>query len=98
MAEYEQGNAPYRSIPEFLDLVEELPKHPEYTTFEKILLASRRAKDLHNEDRASLAEVHHRSAAYQALQEIKEGVVRLAYREEEPAPQITDDESEEEEE
>lgn len=98
MAEFDQDSTPYRSTPEYLDLVEEIPKHPEYTTFEKILLASRRAKDLHNEDRASLAEVHHRSAAYQALQEIKEGVIRLAYREEEPAPQITDDEGEEEEE
>lgn len=69
----------------YLDLVENFPKFPEYTQFEKVLLAAKRAKDLHNEQKAALVEDDEHKAGYVALMEVKEGALKLAYREE---PQV----------
>ena len=58
------------------ELVEEYPREYETTQFEKILVAARRAKDLHNDDRAPMV-FSDRKAAYVALQEIKEKKISL---------------------
>lgn len=81
----------------YLDLVEEFPKNPELTQFEKILVASRRAKDLHDHDKVELVH-HHFTAPYTALQELKDGFVRPVYREEEPTPLLEEDTEDAEEE
>jgi DNA-directed RNA polymerase subunit K/omega len=82
----------------YLELVEEFPKEPKLTQFEKILVAARRAKDLHDHDKIELAHDHF-TAPYTALQELKEGKIRPAYREEEePAPLLEDDSEDAEEE
>ncbi len=74
----------------YLDLVEEFPKNPEITQFEKIIIAARRAKDLHDHGRVSLVENHH-TAPYLALQELRDEIIMPTYREEEPLPAIDDD-------
>jgi len=76
----------------YLDLIEEYPRDPKLTQFEKILLAAKRAKDLHDHDKISLADDHFTSP-YLALQEIKEGKINLTYSEEESAPVLIEDES-----
>ena len=82
----------------YLDLVEEYPSEPEYTQFEKILVAARRAKDLHNDDKAPLV-ISHVTAGYVALRELKEGAIKAIYREEEALPpSILEDDSEDGEE
>ena len=65
------------------ELVEEYPREYEMTQFEKVLLATKRAKDLHTGRRATL--VDFRKESYQAIQEINEGLLELVYKEEEPA-------------
>ena len=62
----------------YLDLVEEYPKEYKMTLFEKIIIASKRAKDLH-EGKTPLIPTDHTSA-YQAIEEIKEGAIELIYR------------------
>jgi DNA-directed RNA polymerase subunit K/omega len=79
----------------FLDLVEEFPKHPEYTQFEKIIITAKRAKALHNEDKAPSFLSDH-TAPYLALQELKEDRVRLVYREAPAAALIESEEDVEE--
>jgi DNA-directed RNA polymerase subunit K/omega len=81
----------------YLELVEEFPKEPKLTQFEKILVAARRAKDLHDHDKVELAH-NHFTAPYTSLQELKEGIILPVYREEEvPAPLLEDDSEDEEE-
>ncbi len=76
----------------YLDLIEEFPKNPPYTQFEKILIAARRAKDLHDEDRAPLAH-DHLTAPYIALQELRDELILPSYQEDPPAD-LVEDESE----
>jgi DNA-directed RNA polymerase subunit K/omega len=93
MADREEGK---RSL-SYLDLVEEFPKEPTMTQFEKILVTARRAKDLHDHDKVELAHDHF-TAPFSALQELKEGFIRLVYREEEEPPALLEDDSEDAEE
>ena len=64
------------------DLVEEYPREFDITQFEKVLVAAKRAKDLHTGRRASL--VDERKSSYQALEEIGRGLLEVVYREDEP--------------
>lgn len=75
----------------YLDLVEEFPKFPEYTQFEKILVAARRAKDIHDRGKMTVVEDVHHSAAYTALSELNAQRLDMVYREEEPPPLIASD-------
>ena len=76
----------------YLDLIEEFPREPKITQFEKILIAARRAKDLHDHDKIEL--VHsHLTAPYTALQELRLGMIHAAYAPEEP-PVLVEDDSE----
>ncbi|HUJ73992.1 MAG TPA: DNA-directed RNA polymerase subunit omega [bacterium] len=68
----------------YLALVEEYPKKSELTQFEKVLVAARRAKDLHRGQQAQLVESEHKEP-YVALEELREGKIHRVYREEEPA-------------
>ncbi len=79
-----------------MQLVEEFPREYELTQFEKVLVAARRAKDLHNIGKAPLLETHHKSP-YTALAELKAKKIIPAYREEEP-PEIENKEGEDSEE
>ena len=63
-------------------MVEEYPRDYEMTQFEKVLVAAKRAKDIHTGRRAAL--VDYRKEAYQALQELNENRLELVYKEEEP--------------
>jgi DNA-directed RNA polymerase subunit K/omega len=81
----------------YLDLVEEYPRNPKITQFEKVLVAAHRAKDLHDHDKVELAH-NHFTAAYTALEEMKEGIILSVYREEEPAALLEDDSDDGEEE
>lgn len=78
----------------YLDLVEEFPINPTLTQFEKILIAVKRAKDLHEEDKVQLVFNHHTSP-YLALQEIRDGLIIPVYREEEPPVEQIGEESDE---
>lgn len=80
----------------YLDLVEEFPINPELTQFEKILIAVKRAKDLHEEDKAQLVYNHHTSP-YLALQELRDGMITAAYREEQPPSEQIEDDGDDEE-
>lgn len=77
----------------YLGLVEEFPKEPKLTQFEKILVAARRAKDLHDHDKVELVHDHF-TAPYIALQELKEGIILSVYREDEAPPALPEDDSE----
>lgn len=81
----------------YLDLVEEFPKEPAITQFERILVASKRAKDLHDHDKVELIHDHF-TAPYIALQELNEGFIRPVYREEEEPPELLEEDSEDAEE
>jgi DNA-directed RNA polymerase subunit K/omega len=63
------------------ELVEEYPREFETTQFEKVLVAAKRAKDLHNQARAPLIESE-RKIPYVALQEVREAKINPAYRKE----------------
>ena len=65
----------------YLDLVEEYPKNTKMTLFEKVIMTSKRAKDLHA-GKTPLIPTDHTSA-YQAIEEVKEGAIVLIYRDEE---------------
>jgi DNA-directed RNA polymerase subunit K/omega len=81
----------------YLDLVEEYPREIEQTQFEKILVAARRAKDLHDHDKIALS-YNHYTAPYLALVELREGKITPVYREEDPTEGLPEEESEENEE
>lgn len=77
----------------YLDLVEEFPREPEITQFEKIIIAARRAKDLHDHDKVEL--VHTQlTAPYTALGELREGMIRPTYAAEEETPVMLEDDAE----
>lgn len=71
-------------------LVEEFPREYENTQFEKIKVAAKRAKDLHNSQKTPLVDSE-RTAAYVALEEYNEGKIRIIYKQEEPPPVIARD-------
>lgn len=81
----------------YLDLVEEFPINPSLTQFEKILIAVKRAKDLHEEDKVQLVFNHHTSP-YLALQELRDGMITAVYREEEPEVEKIEEDADEGEE
>lgn len=66
----------------YLDLVENYPREYKMTQFEKVLVAVRRAKDLHTGKAAQLLPSDHKHP-YMALEEIKEESIGLLYLEEE---------------
>ena len=76
-------------------LVEEFPREYEDTQFEKVKVAAKRAKDLHNVQKTPLLESSHK-AAYVALEEFNAGMIGIVYKEEEPPPMIAEDAEEEE--
>ena len=67
----------------YINLVEEYSREPVMTQFEKVLMTSKRAKDLHNEDKAPYVEEDHK-APFLALAELRAGAIRLVYKEAEP--------------
>lgn len=69
------------------DLVEEHPKEVGFSQFERIVLAAKRAKDIHNLNRTSLVDTHHK-AAYTALLELQQGMITPVYREEVPEEEL----------
>jgi DNA-directed RNA polymerase omega subunit len=68
----------------YLALVEEYPKDPTLTQFEKVLVAAKRAKDLHKGTRSQLVESEHKDT-YVALEELKTDSIHSSYKEEEPS-------------
>ncbi len=64
----------------YLDMVEAHTKEYKVTLFEKIIMASKRAKALHA-GRTPLVDSLHKES-YMALEEIREGKVFLVYRDE----------------
>ena len=81
----------------YLDLVEEYPKDYKTTLFEKIIMASRRAKNLAR-GKAPLIDSIHRET-YMAIEEIREGYIGLVYRDDDEtkALEAETEESEEKE-
>ena len=81
----------------YLTLVEEYPKDASMTQFEKVLVAAKRAKDLHKGTRSPLVESEHKDT-YVALEELKTSSIRSSYKEEEPselpAPAVEEEEEE----
>lgn len=77
------------------ELVEEFPREYERTQFEKIKVAAKRAKDLHNSQKTPLVDSG-RTAPYVALEELNSGMIKMVYREEEPIPVIAEETEEEE--
>ena len=65
-------------------LIEEYPKDAELTQFEKVLVAAKRAKDLHKGTKVPLIETEHKDT-YSALEELKVKKIHASYREDEPA-------------
>lgn len=63
------------------ELVEEYPREFKMTQFEKIIVASKRAKDMHNQDKAPLV-LSDRKIPYVALEELQEDMIKVVYREE----------------
>ncbi len=78
------------------NLIEEYPREYESTQFEKVLLAAKRAKDLHNADKAPMV-LSDRKAGYVALEEILEKKIFLLYKEEEAVTEMISDDNESEE-
>lgn len=76
-------------------LVEEFPRVYRDTQFEKIKVAAKRAKDLHNAQKSPMVNSN-RTAAYVALEEYNEGAIRTVYKTEDPSPMIAEDTDEEE--
>jgi DNA-directed RNA polymerase subunit K/omega len=70
----------------YLDLVEDYARDFKLTLFEKVLLAAKRAKALHLGKMPLVDSL--RKDTYLALEELKEGKIELAYREEEKHHQI----------
>ena len=67
-----------------LVLIEEYPKDAAITQFEKVLVAAKRAKDLHRGTKVPLLETEHKYT-YIALEEIRAEKIHLSYREDEPS-------------
>jgi DNA-directed RNA polymerase subunit K/omega len=78
------GQAPSRRTMSDPTLIEEYPRDATLTQFEKILVATKRAKDLHRGTKMPLVDVEHKDT-YLALAELKEHKIRASYREEEPS-------------
>ena len=76
-------------------LAEEFPREYEITQFEKVKIAAKRAKDLHNVKKTPLLDSSHK-AAYVALEEYNAGMIKIVYKEDEPTPVIAEDAEEEE--
>jgi DNA-directed RNA polymerase omega subunit len=78
-----------------LNLVEEYPKDAQLTQFEKVLIAAKRAKDLHKGTKVPLLETEHKDT-YVALEEIRADKIHSSYREDEaaelPAPAAEEEE------
>jgi DNA-directed RNA polymerase subunit K/omega len=70
----------------YLELVEEYPKDYKSTLFEKVLMAAKRTKALHNGKMPLLPSI--KKDTYLALEEAKHGKIALAYREEEPPQEL----------
>jgi DNA-directed RNA polymerase omega subunit len=83
----------------YLKLVEDYRKDNALTQFEKVLVAARRAKDLHNGGKVPLVDTEHKPS-YAALEELKENIILPVYRAEEatPLPPAAAEEGEDEEE
>ena len=81
----------------YLDLVEEYPREPELTQFEKVIIAARRAKDLHNSDKIPMAD-NHLTSGFLALQELRDGKIRPVYNTEESTLEVAMDDSDEDDE
>lgn len=64
----------------YLDLVEAHTKEYKVTLFEKVIMASKRAKALHAGKTPLVDSLHKES--YMALEEIRDGKVYLVYRDE----------------
>ncbi|MDH4224487.1 MAG: DNA-directed RNA polymerase subunit omega [Deltaproteobacteria bacterium] len=81
----------------YLDLVEEYPKSFDMTLFEKIIMASKRAKDLHRGHEPLVHSPH--KDTYVALEEINTDKITLEYRDDEPVENLIGrrDDSEDEE-
>jgi len=93
----EEEDRPLNSPLRFLDLVEEYPREFAMTQFEKVLVASKRAKALHAGKDQLVVSDH--NPTYVALDELNQGAIRLVYKEE-PVAMIEDengDEGDEEE-
>ena len=74
----------------YLELVEEFPREPKLTQFEKIIIAARRAKDLHDHDKVEM--VHSQlTAPYTALQELRQGMIRVVYTAVEEQPVVVEE-------
>lgn len=76
-------------------LAEEFPRDYEITQFEKVKIAAKRAKDLHNVKKTPLLESNHKPA-YVALQEYNAGMIRTVYKEDDQPPVIAEETEEEE--
>lgn len=75
-----------------LDFVEEFPREPEYSLFQKVLIATKRAKDLHAGIRMPLLNSPYTKPPSTALLEIREGLVCFS-EDEEPADSFSEEEA-----
>ena len=71
----------------YLDLVESYPREYKSTLFEKVLMAAKRTKALHNGKLPLVDSLH--AETYVALEEIRDKTIRLAYSDED-SPQKRD--------
>ena len=76
-------------------LVETFPRDYEITQFEKVKVAAKRAKDLHNVQKTPLVDSH-RKSAYVALEEFNAGMINTIYKEDDTPPMIAEEAEEEE--
>jgi DNA-directed RNA polymerase omega subunit len=79
-----------------LNLVEEYPKDAKLTQFEKVLVAAKRAKDLHKGTKVPLLETEHKDT-YIALEEMRAQKILSSYREDDTAELLAPAVEEEEE-
>lgn len=81
----------------YLDLVEDHDKNDNtMTLFEKVIVAGKRAKDLHNKGRMPMV-VSENTSAYIALEELRDAQINVVYSEEEVValPNTDDDDDDE---
>lgn len=82
----------------YLDLVEDHDKNDTgLTQFEKIIVAAKRAKDLHNKGRLALLDSEHKNS-YIALEELRDELINTIYKDDEPAALTAGDDEDEDEE
>lgn len=67
-----------RPTEDYLELVEEHQQNTKYNAFEKVLIAAQRAKKLHDLEKPAQVRFT-RKPSYQALLEIKHGLVKPTY-------------------